>query len=494
MLLILAMATMGAFLLTAPAAAMDLNSRVEKFVLPNGLTILVLERHISPTVSLYIRYKVGAAYEQSGETGMAHFLEHMMFKGTTTIGAKHPEEEKRILSQIKTLGELIDRERQRSDKGQEEKITNWQARLDALQAEHRKLYIPNEMDRLYTENGAEHFNANTSQDMTTYLVSLPANKTELWARIESDRMTNTVFRDFYVERQVIREERRQRIEADPEGSLFEQFLAAAFVAHPYGRPVIGWPSDMENLSQEAMTAFLKKYYTPANAVIAVVGHVHTPDIIKQIQNYFGAIPSPAVTPPLLTQEPPQNGERRVTVAWDASPTLMIGYHKPNIPHRDDYVFDLIDAILSKGRTSRLHRLLVQEKGVAEKILTGSGLPGNRYPNLFVIMATPRAHHTHQELEGLIYEELERLAKEPVGEEELEKVKNILRADYLRGLTSNKRLAEQLSYFEAMVGDYRYMTTYLDTMETITAADIQRAARTYLTPANRTVGTITQKEK
>jgi len=494
-IMILVTAILSGFLLFAASGseAMDLDNRVEKFVLSNGLTVLVMERHMSPTTALYIRYKVGAAYEQAGETGMAHFLEHMMFKGTTTIGAKHPEEERTILFRIKTLGELIDRERQKKDGGEKEKIAEWQAQMDDLQAQHRELRIPNEMDRLYTENGAEYFNANTSQDMTTYLVSLPANKTELWARIESDRMTNTVFRDFYVERQVVREERRQRTEANPRGALYEQFMAAAFTAHPYGRPVIGWASDMENLSEDAMTAFMKKYYIPSNTVIAVVGSVNTPDIMKQIQKYFGVIPAQPVTPPVLTREPPQNGERRVNVTWDANPTLMIGYHKPSMPHEDDYIFEFIETILTKGRTSRLHRRLVQEKGIAESVYAVNGLPGNRYPNLFVIMATPQAPHTNEKLEKLIYEELDRLAKEPVSEEELQKVKTLIRADYIRSLASNERLAEQLSYFEAMVGDYRYLTTYLDRMKTVTAADIQKAAKTYLTPENRTAATITRKD-
>ena len=487
---------LGFLLLAVPATAtaMDLDNRVEKFVLPNGLVVLVMERHMSPTVALYIRYKVGAAYEQSGETGIAHFLEHMMFKGTTTIGTKNPAEEEKILSQIRTLGQLIDGERQREDAGRKEQIAAWQAQMDALQARHRELYIPNEMDRLYTENGAEHFNANTSQDMTTYLVSLPANKTELWARLESDRMSHTVLRDFYVERQVVREERRQRTEADPQGNLYEQFIAAAFTAHPYGRPVIGWPSDMENLSEEGMTSFLKKYYIPANAVIAVVGNVHTPEIMRHIRNYFGVIPSQPVTPPVLTKEPPQNGERRVHVVRDANPTLIVGYHKPNIPHKDDYVFDFIESLLSKGRTSRLYRRLVQESGVAEGIYAANGIPGNRYPNLFILMATPRDSHTTLELEKIIYEELDRLAKEPVGEEELQKIKNLLRADYIRGLASNEGLAGQLSYFEAMVGDYRYLTTYLAMMEAVTAADIQKAARAYLIPENRTVAVIVREKK
>jgi len=474
--------------------AMDLETRVKKFVLKNGLTVLILERHMSPTVAFYIRHRVGSVDEKMGETGLAHFLEHMMFKGTTTIGTKDYRKEVPIQSRIKTLGQSIDRERLKGDKADQEKITGWQSQLEKLQKEHRKLFIPNEIDRLYTENGADHFNATTSQDLTSYFVSLPSNKIELWARIEADRMVNPVFRDFYVERQVIMEERRQRVESDPEGKLYEQFLSTAFAAHPYGRPILGWPSDMATLSEDAMADLFRKYHAPNNTVIAVVGDVNTAETLKLIKKYFGPIPAQPLPAPLVTEEPVQLGEKRISIVMDARPNLIIGYHKPNMPHQDDYTFDLIESILAGGRTSRLYRRLVQETGVAESISVVNGTPGSRYPNLFSVFATPRAPHDSAELERLIDEEIERLKKEPVSAEELEKTRNRLRADYIRGLDSNEGLADKLSYFASMTGDFRYLTTYLEKIEKITAVDIRLAAQKYLNVENRTVAALIQKKK
>ncbi|MBN1546705.1 MAG: insulinase family protein [Syntrophaceae bacterium] len=474
-------------------SAADLEQRVKKVVLKNGLTVLILERHISPTVALYIRHRVGAVDDKLGETGMAHFLEHIMFKGTTTIGTKDYSREKAVLEKISRLGQAMDRERRRGDKADKKKIASLQTQLDTQQKKHRNLFTPNEIDRLYTENGAEHFNATTSQDLTSYFVSLPSNKIELWARIEADRMVNPVFRDFYIERHVIMEERRQRVESDPQGKLYEEFLAAAFIAHPYRRPILGWPSDMDYLSESAMRNFVRKYHAPNNTVITIVGDVKTASALKLINKYFGDIPSQILPDPPVTEEPPQVGERKTTVFWDASPQLMIGYHKPSMPHKDDYIFDMIESILSRGRSSRLYRSLVQEKGVAESVDTSNGLPGSRHPNLFAIFAAPRAPHGSEELERLIYEEIERLKQKPVAPEELEKTRSQLRADYIRGLESNEGLAGKLSYFEVMTGDYRYLTTYLEKLAGITADDIQQAAQEYLVVENRTVATLIPKK-
>lgn len=475
-------------------SATDLENRVHKTVLSNGLTVLILERHISPTASLYIRHRVGAVDEKLGETGLAHFLEHMMFKGTTTIGTTDFKKEQPVLRKISELGKAIDLERRKGAKADLKKIADAQSRLEALQKEHRALYIPNEIDRLYTENGADQFNANTSQDLTTYHVSLPSNKIELWARIEADRMVNPVFRDFYVERQVIMEERRQRVESDPGGKLYEEFISTAFQAHPYGRPILGWPSDMAYLSENAMTDFCRRFHAPNNTVITIVGDVNTAATLKLIKKYFGSIPSQPLPPPTVTEEPPQAGERRTTVIWDANPQLIIGYHKPNMPDRDDYILDMVESILSRGRSSRLYRSLVQQKGVAESIDVSNGVPGSRFPNLFTIFAAPRAPYGSDELERLIYDEIERLKEEPVSPDELEKTRNQLRADYIRGLDSNEGLAGKLSYFEAMTGDYRYLTTYLDNLARITADDIRQAARKYLTAQNRTVATLIRKKR
>ncbi|MDX9821694.1 MAG: pitrilysin family protein, partial [Syntrophales bacterium] len=263
-----------------PLSGFDLEERVQKHVLSNGLTVLLFERRQSPTVSLYIRYRAGAVDEPEGKTGMAHLLEHMMFKGTKTIGSKSFSQERPILDKIADTGRLLDAERREKGRADAARIETLTKRLEQLQQSHRRWTVSNEIDRLYTENGAADLNASTGQDLITYHVSLPANKIELWARIESDRMRNTVFREFFAERDVVMEERRQRSESDPGGKLYEQFIAAAFTAHPYRRPILGWPSDMRNLDMDTMAEFYRRTHAPNNTVIAVVGDVNAATAMK----------------------------------------------------------------------------------------------------------------------------------------------------------------------------------------------------------------------
>ena len=231
----------------------DLDKRVRSFTMKNGIRVLILERHISPTVSFYIRVKAGAVDEIEGKTGLAHLLEHMMFKGTKTIGATIYRKERKYLSEIRKTGDRLDQERAKGDQADKDLIHKLKERLAALQKSHRLSYRSNEIDRIYNEHGAVRINASTGQDMITYHVSLPANKAELWARIESDRMSNPVFREFYQERDVVMEERRQRTDSDPDGQLYEKFAAAAFMVHPYRRPVIGWANDISFLSMTAVS-------------------------------------------------------------------------------------------------------------------------------------------------------------------------------------------------------------------------------------------------
>lgn len=471
------------------AAAPSLEQQVKQYTLDNGLKVLLLPRHISPTVSMYIRYKSGAADERDGKTGLAHFLEHMMFKGTPTIGSRDYKKEKFYLRQIEETGEAVDREQRKGPKADQKNLTRLKTRLADLQKKHKTWMISNEIDRLYTENGATGFNASTGQDMTTYQVSLPANKIELWARIESDRMRNIVFREFYLERDVILEERRQRIEADPDGKLYEEFLSLAFTAHPYRRPVIGWPSDIRNLNMKDMEGFFRLTHAPNNTVIAVVGDIDPEKVIKIIKTYFGPLKRQPVPPALFTPEPAQAGERRTILRMKANPQMIIGYHKPPPPSQDDYIFDVIESILSRGRTSRFYRTLVEDKGLAESAQASCGTPGARSANLFAIFAAPRHPHGNAELEAAIEEMIDRLKKEPVSAQELAKVKNQVRADFIRQQRSNNGLASLLSYYQALLGNYRYMTTYVETIDKITADDILRVAKTYLNRDNRTVAQI-----
>lgn len=471
------------------AADYDLEKKVRRITLKNGLRVLLMERHVSPTVSLYIRYRAGAADEMSGRTGTAHLLEHMMFKGTTSIGTRNYRRERKILQDIKETGARLDLENMKRDRADRNRIQKLTETLKELHAEHRKWVIPNEIDRLYTENGAEDMNASTGQDVTTYHVSLPANRIELWARIESDRMTRPVLREFFMERDVIMEERRQRIESDPEGKLAEQFFAAAFQAHPYGRPILGWPADMRFLNMDETEAFFRKTHAPNNTVIAVVGDVNPEETFKIINRYFGGIPAQDLDHSPITEEPVQTGERRVDVTFDAKPQLMIGFHKPAPPSFDDYVLDVAEAVLSKGRTSRLYRSLVEAQQLAENADAVNGMPGSRFPSLFVVSATPRAPHSAIDVENAVYAELEKLKGEPIPESELQKTKNQMKADYIRHLNSNSGLAGMLSYYETLMGDFRYLTNYIQVIEKIGPNDIMEAARKYFQKENRTVATL-----
>ncbi|MHB8835735.1 MAG: M16 family metallopeptidase [Candidatus Methylomirabilia bacterium] len=489
----------GAFWLSAARAASagemaDLESRVVEETLPNGMRVIVLPRHQSPTVALSMQFRVGAAQESEGASGLAHLLEHMMFKGTRTLGTRDWAAERPLLGRIETIVDELDAERRKGPAGDAARLAALEARLAGAQQEARALVVKDEIDAIYTANGSQDFNASTGVDVTTYKISLPANRLPLWARIESERLREPVMREFYSEREVVREERRQSYENDPSRKLMELLFASAFIAHPYRRPVIGWDGDVRFLRAPAAERFFRTWYAPNNTVLAAVGDVDPPAFLALVREAFGPIPAQPLPAETATPEPEQGGERRVTLVSEARPELMIGYHKPTLPAFEDYVFDLIDGLLTTGRTSRLYRRLVEEKQVAVSVSTVNGYPGGRYPNLFTIMATPRAPHTAAEVEAEIDAELARLAAEPAAPEEISRVKNQLRAGLIRGLQSNEGLASTLAYYETLAGDWRYLTTHLAKLETITPAEIQEVAAKYLRRENRTVAVIeTRKE-
>ncbi len=492
LLVVIAVLFIAGDTLTNTSYAYDLENKVREHTLENGLRVLIVERHFSPTVSLYIRHKVGAVDESSEQTGAAHFLEHMLFKGTKTIGAKDYRREHLTLDKIRTVIKAIDAETMKGDTADKEKLEDLQRRLRSLQEEARSLFKENEIDRLYTENGGLDMNAYTGYDQTTYFVNLPSNKIELWARIESDRMVNPVFRDFYSERKVVIEERKQTVGSNPRRQLMERFLATAFMVHPYRRPILGWESGMRFLDIDYVRNFFTAYHAPNNTIVAVVGDVNPDEVMQIIRQYFGPMPKQDTPVRHIPEEPKQTGEKRIELVSDANPELIIGYHKPTLPSFDDYVFDVINTILSQGRTSRLHKSLIEEKQIATRIDTANGFPGARYPNLFVFFATPRYPHTNGEIEKGFYEEIARLQNEPVPEKEIKKAKNQLKADFLRSLDSNSGLAGMLSYYDAIAGDYRYITNHLAIIDKISADDIIHVAKKYLVTENRTVALLIKK--
>jgi len=471
------------------AYAQDLEERVIEHTLPNGMRLLLLRRTQSPTVAVNMYIKVGAVDEPVNQTGIAHMLEHMLFKGTKVLGTTNYEAEAPIIRRLDELYAEYDRERDASQGEESERLNELRQQIDAAQEEQKQYVLSNELDQVLSYHGAENLNAGTSIDYTTYYMSLPANKLELWMMIESERMRDPILREFYVERDVVLEERRMRYEVQPDGVLQEQFQAAAFVAHPYGRPVIGWPTDVNRLKRPDAEMFFRTFYAPNNVVVAIVGDIEPEQVIERMASYFGDIPPQPIPERIATVEPPQAGERRVSVEFDAEPQVMIGYHKPTVPSFDDFVFDVISGLLTSGRTSRLYRALVEEQQVAVNVDTYNGWPGARYPNLFLIEATPRFPHTAEDAEKAIYAELERLANEPVPERELQKIRNQLEAGFIRGLNSNEGMSSQLAYFESIAGTWKYVLQFRETVARITAEDVQRVAKQYLKASNRTVATL-----
>ncbi len=474
------------------AEAQDLaafEKRMTEFTLDNGLKFLVLERHEAPVVSFHTYADVGAVDEVKGITGLAHLFEHMAFKGTKTVGTKDYEAEATAMAKIDELFLALKTERRKGEQADKVRLEQLQNQFKEAQEEAQEYLVHDEYDEAFSREGSSGFNAGTGQDVTQYIVSLPSNKIELWMSMESDRFLNPVLREFYKEKDVVMEERRLGTESQPVGRLLEEFLAIAYKAHPYGEPIVGHMSDLETLTRSEAEAFFKKYYLPSNLIIAIVGDVNPQEIIELAQKYFSRIPGGPKPDPVETVEPPQLGERRVIMQDPAQPFVLIGYHKPSINHSDNAVFDAITEIVGIGRTSRLYKSLVKEKKIAVAASGFQGMPGNKYPSLFLFYAVPARGRTNQECEEAIYAEIDKLKTEPVLPEELEKAKTRSRAGLIRQLASNSGLASQLTFYEVITGDWRNLFKQLDDIDMVTAEDIQRVAKKYFTTKNQTVGII-----
>lgn len=480
-------------LLAAPAGGADIALEalpypVTEHTLANGMRLLIVERRESPTFSAYLRFQVGSVDEPPGQTGLAHLLEHMMFKGTTLFGSTDPDAERPILDRIDSLYAAVQAERERARGGathpDEAKIAALEADIAALEAEAVRFLVRNELWEIYRQHGGTRLNASTSRDGTQYFISLPKNRLELWALLESDRMRNPVFREFYTEREVVKEERRERVDTSPRGQLLEAALATAFVAVPYRHPILGWPSDLANLTRPQAEAFFRTYYAPNNALAVLAGDLDPAEVIRLAERYFGTIPPQPPPPRPRLEEPPQPGERRVRVEFPAEPQLLMLYRAPAIGHPDIHPLRVLGEILGGGRTSRLHRRLVEGRRLASSI--GVGPWFLRHAGLLLIQATPRAPHTLEEVEAAIDEELERFTREAPSPRELEKVRNQIEASAVRSLASDAGLAARLGDSWATRGDWRRTLEDPARIRAVGAEDVLAAARTYLTPRQRTV--------
>ena len=474
------------FVILSICAEQALRLDVQEFRLSNGLEILILEKHNSPTFAAQMIYKVGSVDEYTGITGVAHLLEHMMFKGTKVMGTKDYERELPLLRKIDEVGFSLWDEKAKGEKADKATIRRLEKKLKELQAEHRELIVKDELWETYMKNGAVGLNGSTTADYTRYCCALPSNRLELWCLLESDRMRSPVFREFFSERDVVTEERRRSTDNNPGGLLREQLIATAFVAHPYQWPVIGWMSDISTIRRSEVDEFRRIYYAPNNCTMVLVGDVNPDTALPVIERYFGDIPSQQSPSPVETVEPEQCGERTVKVEYDAEPLVCIGYHKPAIDHPDQYVFDIIEALLSRGRTSRLYKSLILEKQVAVRARASGG--PDKYPGLFIFVLMPRHPHTVAGVLAALDEEIERLAAEPVPGRELQKVKNRLRVDFIRGLESDQGLANKIGFCEGLL-NWDYINTLVERRDAVTAADVRRVVKQYFIPANRTVAEL-----
>ncbi|MBM4378028.1 MAG: insulinase family protein [Deltaproteobacteria bacterium] len=479
------MFTLALWLLPALAAAqVDLRSAVKQHVLRNGMTWLVVERHQAPVFTGFVRVKVGGADEEAGYTGLAHLFEHMAFKGTAALGTTDFEAEKGLLRKIAEAGDRLSA-LERSVQGATEEAARLRTELKQLGEAHGKLTDENALSALYQLNGAVGLNATTDKDLTSYFVSFPRNRLELWAQVEASRLAAPVLRDFYKERDVVMEERRMRTDSEPGGAMYEELMQVAFTMSPYRWPTVGYMGDLESMTLQRAQAFHEKFYAPANAVGCIVGDVKFEEVVPLLERTFGAIPARPAPPPLMFAEPPRRQQRRSTVYFDAGPRLMLGFRKPTLPSRDDYVFDVIDAVLGEGRTGRLHQRLVQKDRVAQRVGVFTG-PGSRLDNLFTVVALPMEGVPLEKVERAAWEELERLKREPLAAEELQKVLNQVQAGLARAVATNNGLASTLSRYQALAGDWRYFVDHPGVIASITAEDVQRVARQYFVPENAVV--------
>jgi predicted Zn-dependent peptidase len=477
---------------------------VSEITLDNGMRFLLFERHESPTVMAGWVAHVGSANERPGITGISHLFEHMMFKGTRTIGTRDIQKDIALLERQEEIQQAMRaelssmRERQRrgeiadlsSPESQTERYRELRSQFEELVARQREIIVKDELDQVYTRNGAEALNAGTTEDLTVYFVRVPSNRLELWAWLESDRLLNPVFREFYSERDVVREERRQRTESTPLGKFDEAFNALFWEAHPYGWPVVGWPSDVESITKPQADAYFATYYAPNNLTGVLAGDFQVEPAKQLIERYFGRIPRGGAEPPaVVTLEPEPLGEKRYNAEAETSPTVRIWYRAVPFVHKDRTVFDLLSDILS-GRTGRLYKGLVLGRQVANTAF--AVVDPRKYDGIFQIEAVVKDGQDPAAVEAAIYEELSRLADEEVPERELQKVKNQAKANAYRRLSSPFFIGIQLLMYDGL-GDWRYINSYADEVDAVTAADLQRVARQCFAKEKRTVGTFVRKK-
>jgi predicted Zn-dependent peptidase len=481
-------AAVGA-LFAAAAFAQNLSEfekHVTEFTLDNGMHFIVVERHQAPVVSFHTYVNAGAVDDPQGETGMAHMFEHMAFKGTAEIGSKNWAEEQRAIAAIETVYDQLDAERAKGPLADPARVAALKSDLQTAIEKAETFVDTNLYPRIIEENGGEGLNASTGEDSTNFFYSLPSNRAELWFLLESARFKAPVYREFYKERAVVREERRMRTESEPQGKLIEALGATAIEAHPYRRPAVGWPSDIENLRVTEAEKFFHTYYVPADITISIVGDIDPAAARRFADHYFAPLPKGPLPPRPTTVEPEQQGPKSAEVESASQPIEFIAYKRASQYDKNDPVYDVISSILSSGRTGLLYKSLVRDSRAALAAGAESSYPGSKYPNLFMLYLVPSMGKTLAENEKELYAVLDKLKNEKVDNETLQRVKTRERAALIRQLDGNSGLASLLATYYANFGDWRKLFTQLDEYDKITPDDVQRVARELFTDQNKTV--------
>jgi predicted Zn-dependent peptidase len=480
-----------------PLAAWAQQVAVQELVLDNGMKVLMVPRRGDPNVAAGWVAKVGSVNERPGITGISHLFEHMMFKGTRTIGTSNIDKDLELQSRMDEvkaklrveegalatrarLGEIADA---RDPAARSEAHRALLEELAGLEKAQRDLIVKNEFDRIYTTAGASGMNAGTSNDFTIYFINVPANKLELWFWMESDRLASPVFREFYSERDVVREERRLRTESTPTGKFQEEFEAMFWTASPYHWPVVGWPSDVENITRAEALAYFDLNYAPNNLTACLVGDFDPAEARRLATLYFGRLKrNPRMPDPVRTVEVEPQAEKRMLAYADTNPQAQVRYHTVADGHRDEPALVVLGSLLS-GRTGRLYKSLVLDQKVATDASAGQN--GLKWEGYFGLNATARPGSTPEQAEQALYREIEKLQGTKVEDRELQKVKNRFAADDFRRVQNNFQLMLQL----LLADNGRGWQSFNDDprrIEAVTADDVQRVAQKYLKPERRAV--------
>ncbi|SHK62987.1 pitrilysin family protein [Fibrobacter sp. UWEL] len=462
---------MAALSMALPSSVFaDVNLPVHREVLDNGLTVLLHPNKQAPTVSCRLFYVTGSVHEVPGKSGLAHLLEHELFKGTKKVGIQDSVADVRFMAQQDSLQALIRPAKLSGDTATVRKLT---AEHDSIVNEHRKIFVKDELWGAYQAAGGTGLNAFTTDLMTAYIVTLPKNKIEMFMWLEADRMQNAVLREFYSERDVVREERRMRYDDKPTGRYYETLNSMIYEAFPYRVPTIGWPSDIANLTREMADEHYRKYYKPRNAILVLAGDLDTTSTMEMVKKYFANIPAGEAFPPLTIRDPEQAGEKRLTVKRPDAPNMYnLVFKTPEVGDDILYALDIAEGVLN-GRSGKLYKRLVEQEKLAVGV-SASNSP-NKYVSEFSVRVNMRPDADPAKVEAIIWEELEKLKTEPVSEREFQKVKNRAYAGLVRSLTDMENVATMLAWYE-MFGDYKIFLHWADELNKVSAADVQAAVQ------------------